>query len=262
MRALLLLSLATIVGCRRPAPPTNHVERESPPPTPDVVRVDASADVDEGVDAEAEPTEPRPFAASWTEPAAVNALAADCHFEPPSTVQGMGDGPDPLRCEDGITEQSCNFDPCHDGVDTPCREGCGRTCTGCDQGCRAGCDRCRAGCHDEACVRACAASCAGCLNGCLEVRDRCTSAGCTAQYQACALRAAQRFRGGPCLAVCRRCTASCARRDDEMGCVGRCLGRQRGCTTEQGNYCSWNGPDFGLEEIARSRDAGAADARP
>ncbi len=252
---------ALLVACKSPATPTVR-----PSATP-VIVVDAGAVlVDASVDAavaesDEEDSGPPPFASSWNDPAAIAQLARDCNAVSPSSVHGMGDGPDGLNCEDGITEQSCNYDPCHEDVDTPCRVTCGQTCSGCDARCRTSCRTCRAACHDDACIRACAVSCGRCLEGCIDERDHCMTAGCTARYEACALRAATAFRRGPCLPVCRRCTATCANVEDRMECVGRCLQRQRGCTAEQSNHCAWEGPEFGEELLASRRDAGVGDAR-
>lgn len=244
----------------RPPPPLAVGALDASATTP----ADAAPDLSIAAPAsEADDTEhyPPPLAASWNDPAAIEALARDCDARSPSTVHGMGDGPDAMNCEEGITEQSCTYDPCHEDVDTPCRVECGATCSGCDARCRTSCRACRAACHDAECVRACAVSCGQCLEGCLDARDHCMTAGCTARYQACALRAARAFRRGPCLAACRRCTSACEARDDPHACVESCLNRQRGCTVPQANHCLWDGPSFGEAELAQARDAGVADAR-
>lgn len=265
MRLAAVAIAVVLVACS-----SRRVPAVRPPPRPQAVvsdagpspATDAAPDVANEAAVEEEETEsyPPPLAASWNDPAAIEALARDCDVRSPSTVHGMGDGPDPLNCEFGLTEQSCTYDPCHDS-DTPCRVGCGTTCSGCDARCRTSCRACRAACHDPECVRACAASCGRCLEGCLDERDRCMTAVCAARYEACALRAALAFRRGPCLAACRRCTAACDSNDEQMRCVVACLGRQRGCTASQVQYCSWSGPEFGEQEVARARDAGAPDAR-
>lgn len=261
MRLAALALAAVLVACKRHPAPTVH----PPPPPPPPVVVDAGSPVDVAIEASVEEAEtesyPPPLASSWNDPDAIEALARDCDVQSPTIVHGMGDGPDPMNCEDGITEQSCNYDPCHEDVDTPCRIGCGTTCSGCNTRCRTSCRECRVACHDPGCIRACAVSCGRCLEGCLDERDHCMTAGCTARYEACTLRAALAFRRSPCLAACRRCTTACERREDQRPCLEACLGRQRGCTTSNYQHCLSDGPSFGEEEIARLRDAGAPNAR-
>jgi hypothetical protein len=204
--------------------------------------VDAGAPVDVALTA----PEPGPWASAWTDPSAVARLAADCNFHPPAS-DDPSEG-DPLECSSNIEEQSCSYDPCHEGVDLPCRRVCGRTCTRCDTRCRSACGRCRAACHDDACVRACATSCGACLQSCIATKDQCVTAGCSARYRACWDRSVGRFRRGPCLAACTRCTTRCGGQEVASRCVARCVGRA--CTAEDVNHCTWDGPSYGLDTDA------------
>jgi len=242
----LALALSLLAACTRSPPraPRLAPEPVAAPraiaPAPTVV-VDAGA----AVDAAPLPAAPGPWASAWTDPAAVERLAADCNFRPPPDPET--DEGSPLLCATDIEQQSCSYDPCHENVDLPCRRVCGRSCTSCDTRCRGACGRCRASCHDEACVRACAASCGQCLQGCLTEKDRCLTAGCTARYQACFRRSVSHFRSGPCLASCGRCTDSCPAEDDQRRCLWRCLSRDRACTAEEREHCAWDGPAYGSD---------------
>jgi|GEM_PF-1566355 len=256
----LALALSLLAACTRSPPPSPRLAPE-PVVAPRAIAPAPTVVVDAGavVDAAPLPAAPGPWASAWTDPAAVDRLAADCNFRPaPDPVTEAGS---PLLCTTDIEQQSCNYDPCHENVDLPCRRGCGRSCTGCDTRCRGACGRCRASCHDEACVRACAASCGQCLQGCLTEKDRCLTAGCTARYQACFLRSVLHFRNGPCLASCTRCRDSCPEEDENHHrCLSRCLIRDRACTAEEREHCDWEGQAYGIDYL-EELDAGV-DASP
>lgn len=182
-----------------------------------------------------------PWASAWTDPSAVDRLAVDCNYHPPS---GDGDDADPLECATNLEPQSCTYNPCHEDVNIPCRRVCGSTCASCDATCRGTCGQCRAACHDDACVRACATSCGACLQSCLAAKDQCLTARCAERYQACARRSIEHFRQGPCLAACTRCATICEVPGRVPStCYRRCVGRA--CTTEETRHCLFDGPEYG-----------------
>lgn len=255
----LALALILLAACSKSPPPSPRLAPEpvsSPRAIAPAPTVDAGAAADAALDVVPLPAAPGPWASAWTDPAAVARLAEDCNFRPapdPVTEEGS-----PLLCATDIEQQSCNYDPCHENVDLPCRRVCGRSCTSCDTRCRGACGRCRASCHDEACVRACAASCGQCLQGCLTEKDRCLSAGCTARYRECFHRSVLQFRNGPCLASCARCTDLCPEDENHHSCLSRCLIRERACTAQQRQHCDWDGQAYGrdyLEELDAGVDA-------
>ncbi len=250
----LAMIAALLVGCPRAplAPPRAPVDTTLAAP------VDGGADVPVdvgGVDAPAAlvdvpaaaPTSPTRVAA-WTDPAAVAALAVSCNYAPSPPPEDDGNGPDPMTCNGNLIAQSCDFDPCEDGVDVPCRTQCGRTCGACDARCRVSCRQCRTACRDDACLRACATTCGACLEGCIDGRDHCLTAVCTARYQACARRTVTHYRQGPCLATCAACQTECADRDRVGECVDACARRRGGCTATERRICQWHGVSYGLTE--------------
>ncbi|MDO9017895.1 MAG: hypothetical protein Q8S73_14655 [Deltaproteobacteria bacterium] len=246
-----LACFVLLAGCPRP-PAAPRLLREPAP----LASLPVTPDAGEPVDATEVAATPSggPWAAAWTDPAAVARLATSCDYHPPPDED---DEADPLECASSIEQQSCSYDPCHEDVDLPCRRVCGRTCGTCDGRCRGACGRCRAACHDEACVLSCATSCGQCLQACLTEKDRCLTAGCAARYAACARRSVEHFRRGPCLAACTRCHATCEGRGREGPCLERCLARTRGCTAEEVNHCTWDGPSYGADSSEEDVDAGA-----
>lgn len=255
MRSVGLAVVVTLLlGCTGPSLPAPRAPVEATPAVVDAgvdvaVAVDAPAPAVDvaGATADAPPASP-PRVAAWTDQVAITALAASCDYRPPAPEDGDTGEPDAMLCTANLVAQSCDYDPCTDTVEVPCRVQCGRTCGTCDARCRVGCRQCRAACHDEACVRACATTCGACLERCLDGRDHCLTAGCTRRYEACHQRAVAHYRQGPCLATCTRCQTTCEGRDNVGQCVIACARRLGGCTPTEQNICVWHGVSFGREE--------------
>jgi hypothetical protein len=196
--AACVLGLA-LAACSRPVPEA-HVAA-----LPDAFDAAVPA-----IAVDAPPPDAGPITA-WTDPAAIDALARSCAYDP--TVRGRG----PLACASPI-EQACVADPCEHEEIGACHGACVSTCAACGGSCVSQCEACKAPCKDDACRRACATSCGQCRQACVTALDRCTTGHCAEEYKACRTRLVSSWIANKCDAVCKpfdACLNACARRDKE-----------------------------------------------
>lgn len=242
-------------GARRLLSPTTRSTVPAAPPR----ALDAAAPWDAGPSSWRDRL-PRPSTSpsAWTDPSAIDHLAADCNFRLPHTPERSQR--DPLSCATDLDPQACAYEHCTATVGLPCRHQCVRTCVDCDLRCRAECAACRASCRGPRCPRTCATACGRCLQACIGAQDRCVTAGCTTQYEACAVGLIRHFRDDGCAAECARCEATCPRRS-EGDCFDACLAGAHACTPQEASLCEEHGSGYG-QEYLRWHDARAADASP
>lgn len=192
-------------------------------------------------DSGAAPAPPASFVA-WTDPAAIAALAADCHPEKPGWDYDKHDShEDPLSCT-LLFEQSCSYDPCVNRLQG-CREGCSKTCKTCDERCGKTCDDCAAKCTSapagaaqDTCRLACAKTTGACKQACVTAIDRCATGTCAAAMSPCYVneKAAWRAHGCSCKKIAP-CTEPCLGSGDKMAaCLAACRAKFPGCDT---GYC-------------------------
>lgn len=138
-----ITSLVFALGClRERSAVTPRARVVTPVATP--ARPDAAAtpDASSTVVPDA-PPEPRAYA----DPPAVAALARDPAWRMPI---------DPLveegwACSSSVHPQSCEPDPCFEGVGQQCRDRCGAQCDSSERGCRSDAVTCRGRCADDGC---------------------------------------------------------------------------------------------------------------
>lgn len=220
-----------------PPPPA---PREAPPDA--AVTVDAATEPDAAVDVAAvDVTTERAPIEAYTDDAAVALLAADPRWSMPN------DSEEAHGCEGDVDPQSCDPDPCHEGMGRRCRHGCRDVCTGCERTCRQTLTRCLTGAQGDARV-ACARTGAACIEGCIQHKDQCLTGYCAPRQLVCERAQERRFHEGPCHAVCARCTRQCEGSDLVGDCYAACFRRNPGCDAGQRPICVMAGPNYGAPQ--------------
>jgi hypothetical protein len=149
-------------------------------------------------------------ASAWTDAPIVEKLQADCAFDPRKMTDAQQKelfgnlyGADELMCFANAFDQSCVYDPCHEGDLYACRRGCLDACDACTDSCMSSCFSCKANCQDDVCRNACAPTCAQCKQTCLTNGDRCRSGKCEQVYDDCRKRLDASWKEQHCASLCR-----------------------------------------------------------
>jgi hypothetical protein len=273
----LVVSLAAVLascGATTESPhavPVATVKTAAPPATSSAVVVAPAPTVDLN--------DPRDLSiAAWTDDQAIQALAADCNWDPGGclkAIQGItgqsieqidfapedgsnsGDtrplpaavcrGLLPLACAQ-VPGQTCAQDECSQH-DYDCVPKCDQACGTCADKCVASCQSCKASCKDDACRLACAKSCGECRQGCLKELDHCSTAGCSEEMETCFRTRDDEWNKSTCPKVCpkvEKCVEQCpSREDDYTGekyhgeCAKKCLSRlAKGCPSRFHGICT------------------------
>lgn len=210
-------------------------------PTPDVtaaaVRIDAA--VDDG------PERTLANSTAYSDEPVVNELAGDPQW---TFRRGDEDGEGVYGCSGDIRPQSCEPNPCHEGVGQRCRNGCEHSCQGLERTCRTTAATCLRPCVDEACRVACARVEARCLDDAIAAKDRCLTGVCGPRQAQCEEAQQRRFHDGPCRPACQRCAQRCEGNDNMGDCYRACFRRTPGCDPGQQSICVMIGPNYGAPE--------------